>query len=65
VGGGFSCASSTARQWRSRSPASAGGAIPDWYEPVNAWTGAMWSAAALTGALAMIGYGVATIAGQV
>jgi hypothetical protein len=38
---------------------SASGAVPDWYEPVSAWTGAMWSAAALAGGLSMLGYGVA------
>jgi hypothetical protein len=38
--------------------ASAGHAAPDWYEPVNAWVGALWYAAALLGAAATIGYGL-------
>jgi hypothetical protein len=38
---------------------AAGGAVPEWYEPLNAWAGGMWSAAALTGGLSMIGYGFA------
>lgn len=41
---------------------SGGGAVPDWYEQVNAWTGGLWYAAALTGAVAIIGYGVAVTA---
>ncbi len=40
-----------------------GGAVPDWYEHVNAWTGGLWSAAALTGGVAMIGYGLSVVAG--
>ncbi len=40
---------------------STGGQIPDWYEPVNSWTAALWSAAALTGVAATIGYGLAVI----
>jgi hypothetical protein len=44
---------------------STGGQVPDWYEPVNSWSGALWSAAALTGAAATIGYGFAMIDGGV
>jgi len=44
---------------------SAGSATPDWYEHVNAWTGGLWYAAALTGGLATIGYGLATTGGAV
>jgi hypothetical protein len=44
---------------------SNGGAVPDWYEPLNAWTGALWYAAALTGGSAMIGYGLAAASGSV
>jgi hypothetical protein len=44
---------------------SNGGAVPDWYEPLNAWAGALWYAAALTGASAMIGYGLAAAYGSV
>ena len=36
-----------------------GGPVPTWYEPVSAWTAALWSTAALTGALGTIGYGLA------
>lgn len=42
-----------------------GGAVPDWYEQINAWTGGLWAAAALTGGLAMAGYGVTVAAGDV
>ena|SRR5436190_21673783 len=33
--------------------------VPDWYEDVNAWTGGLWSIAAVAGALAMLCYGFA------
>jgi hypothetical protein len=33
-------------------------AVPDWYPHLAAWTGGLWAAAALAGALAMLGYGV-------
>jgi hypothetical protein len=44
---------------------TAGRAVPDWYELVNAWAGALWAAAALAGAAAMIGYGLAVVGGSV
>ena len=36
-----------------------GGTVPDWYEDINAWTGGLWSIAALAGALATVCYGLA------
>jgi hypothetical protein len=30
-------------------------------EPVNSWAGGLWSVAALSGALAILGYGVTTL----
>jgi hypothetical protein len=44
---------------------SAGHPVPDWYEPVNNWVGALWYAAALSGAAATIGYGLAVVGGGV
>jgi len=44
---------------------SAGHAPPDWYEPINNWVGAMWYAAALSGAAATIGYGLVVVGGSV
>jgi hypothetical protein len=38
-----------------------GGTVPDWYEDVNAWTGGLWSVAALAGALATVCYGLAIV----
>jgi hypothetical protein len=38
---------------------AAGDVVPDWYEPINAWTGAFWAGATLSGGLAMIGFGLA------
>jgi hypothetical protein len=40
-----------------------GGATPDWYEHINAFTSGLWSAAALVGALALICYGLAVADG--
>jgi hypothetical protein len=45
--------------------ASTGRAVPDWYQPVNAWVGALWYAAALLGAAATIGYGLTIRGGDV
>jgi hypothetical protein len=45
--------------------ASAGRPVPDWYQPVNAWVGTLWYAAALLGAAATIGYGLAVRGGDV
>jgi hypothetical protein len=50
---------------RAAGSVSDGAPVPDWYEQVNAWTGGLWYAAALTGGSAMIGYGLAAAAGQV
>jgi hypothetical protein len=44
---------------------SGGGSVPEWYEQVNAWAGGLWYAAALTGAVALVGYGVAVTGGGV
>jgi hypothetical protein len=44
---------------------STGRATPDWYEPVSAWVGALWYAAALLGAAATIGYGLTVRGGDV
>jgi hypothetical protein len=44
--------------------AAADRAVPDWYQPVNAWVGALWYAAALLGAAAMVGYGLAVRGGD-
>jgi hypothetical protein len=44
---------------------SAGHAVPDWYEPINNWVGALWYAAALSGAAATIGYGLVVAGGGV
>jgi len=46
---------------RTADTVSGGGPIPDWYEHVSSWVGALWSAAALAGALAIIGYGLAVV----
>jgi hypothetical protein len=38
-----------------------GGTVPDWYEPVSSWAGGLWAVAALSGALAIVGYGVTVL----
>lgn len=44
---------------------SVDGAVPDWYEPVNAWAGGLWCAAAVTGTSATVAFGLATIGANV
>jgi hypothetical protein len=42
-----------------------GDAVPEWYEPLNGWAGGLWNAAALIGAVALVGYGLAVVGGSV
>ncbi|TWP50909.1 hypothetical protein FKR81_17665 [Lentzea tibetensis] len=41
----------------------AGGPVPEWYEPINAWTGGLLAAAAVTAGLALLCYGVTVLDG--
>ena len=39
--------------------------VPEWYTPLSGWAGGLWNAAALVGAVGLIGYGIAVVGGNV